>query len=232
MQSSSTRVNSDQTAHGSSQTNKPVIEARQTNGREELEVDSGTFLLNSLRSDNTLTILLADALLLLSQVVQRIRAGNSTEQQAKHPTSVCLLSQPLGHRTLPDARSIQVCDSIQRQVSSISQLSSNSAVLDNGIQALGICRDSCRFEVLDVLAHTHQLACQPKLLLDGIERSDLPGRTVRAVKIPGVEAREVLDCSEELVTAHCRGYVLEVVSHRGVVDEGVGDHLGGVVYIL
>ena len=70
------------------------------------------------------------------------------------------------------------------------------------------------------------------LLLDGIERSDLPGRTVRAVKIPGVEAREVLDCSEELVTAHCRGYVLEVVSHRGVVDEGVGDHLGGVVYIL
>jgi hypothetical protein len=62
------------------------------------------------------------------------------------------------------------------------------------------------------------------LLLDGLPGSNLPRCGIGAEEVPGVEAREVLKCAEELVSA-CGGRdELEVVSHRGVVHESVGNH--------
>ncbi len=78
--------------------------------------------------------------------------------------------------------------------------------------------------MLDVLADAHELSGEPKLLLDGLEGSNFPRGTVRTEEIPGVEAREVLDCAKEFVAAYGGGYEFEVVGHRGVVDEGVGNH--------
>lgn len=80
--------------------------------------------------------------------------------------------------------------------------------------------------MLDVLADAHELAREAELLLEGLEGRDGRGQRVGAVQVPGVEAREVLDCAEELVAADGGGDVFEVVGDGGVVDEGVGDHGG------
>jgi hypothetical protein len=62
------------------------------------------------------------------------------------------------------------------------------------------------------------------LLLDGLPGSNLPRSSIGAEEVPGVEAGEVLERTEELVPA-CGGRdELEVVSHRGVVHEGVSNH--------
>jgi hypothetical protein len=55
--------------------------------------------------------------------------------------------------------------------------------------------------VLHKLAHAHQLARRAELLLGGFKGRDGGGGAVGAVQIPGEEAREVLQCAEELVAA-------------------------------
>ena len=80
--------------------------------------------------------------------------------------------------------------------------------------------------MLDELSDAHDFAREPELLLDCLEGGDLAGCAICAVQVPGVEAREVLEGSEELVAADGGGDELEVVGYGGVVDEGVGDHDG------
>jgi hypothetical protein len=75
--------------------------------------------------------------------------------------------------------------------------------------------------------HSHCFADESKLLFYGLEGRNLGGRAIGAEEVPGVESGEVLDGSEELITAHCCRDEFEVVSDGGVVDEGVGDHCGG-----
>lgn len=57
--------------------------------------------------------------------------------------------------------------------------------------------------MLGELADTHDLACRAQLLLDRIVRVNSRLRSVRAVQVPGVEAREVLQGTEELVATDC-----------------------------
>jgi hypothetical protein len=70
------------------------------------------------------------------------------------------------------------------------------------------------------------------LLLDGLEGRDFAGCTICAEKVPGVESGKVLEGSEELITAYCCCNEFEVVGHRGVVNEGVGDHFDVDVMML
>jgi hypothetical protein len=65
------------------------------------------------------------------------------------------------------------------------------------------------------------------LLLGSLPRCDLARCAICAEEIPGVEAGEVLNCSQDLVAAGNRGGELKVVGHGGVVDKSVGDHFGG-----
>lgn len=82
--------------------------------------------------------------------------------------------------------------------------------------------------MVDVLADAEDLAHEAELLLEGVPGGDFRGGAVGAQEVPGVEAREVLDCAHELVATHGGGDEAQVVSHRGVVDDGVGDHDGGL----
>lgn len=61
--------------------------------------------------------------------------------------------------------------------------------------------------MLNVLAETEDFADEPELGLEGGEGEDGGGEAVGAVKVPGVEAGEVLDCAEELVAADGGGGV-------------------------
>src|SRR5258707_916506 len=74
------------------------------------------------------------------------------------------------------------------------------------------------------VTHAHGFADQAELLLDGLPGSNLPRCGIGAEEVPGVEPGEVLQRAEELVAAGGRSDKLEVVSHRGVVHESVGNH--------
>lgn len=78
--------------------------------------------------------------------------------------------------------------------------------------------------MLDVLAHAHQFARQAELRFDGSERRDGRGERICTEEVPGVEAREVLNGSEELISAYCGTDVLEIVRDGGVVSESIDDH--------
>lgn len=52
--------------------------------------------------------------------------------------------------------------------------------------------------------HSHRFAHETELLLHGLEGRNLGRRAICAEEVPGIEAGEVLEGSEELVTAHCR----------------------------
>lgn len=62
--------------------------------------------------------------------------------------------------------------------------------------------------MFDILAETQRFAGESELLFDGFEGSDEAGWSVGSEEIPGVEAREVLEGTEELVTADCKGSVM------------------------
>lgn len=62
--------------------------------------------------------------------------------------------------------------------------------------------DRSGFQVLDEFPDPHDLTGCPELLLERIERVDGGLGTVGAVEVPGEEAGEVLDCSEDFVTAN------------------------------
>lgn len=101
--------------------------------------------------------------------------------------------------------------------------------------------------MFDELADAQDLAGRAELLLDGVERIDGRLRPVRAVQVPRVEAGEVLQGTEDLVSANfdtaqlvlynwavvgdgpehtgCRDEA-QIVRHRRVVDEGVTNHIG------
>lgn len=69
--------------------------------------------------------------------------------------------------------------------------------------------------MLDELADTHDLAGGAELLLDGIVGVDGGLGLVGAVQVPGVEAGEVLQGAEELVSADCGDGVLAGVCGGG-----------------
>ena len=72
--------------------------------------------------------------------------------------------------------------------------------------------------------HAHGFPDQAELLLHGLPGSNLAWGGIGTEEVPGVEAGEVLQRSEELVAASSRGNEFEVVSHRRVVYESVGNH--------
>lgn len=78
--------------------------------------------------------------------------------------------------------------------------------------------------MLDVLANAHCLAHLAKALLHSLPGGDGGGGVALAQEVPAEEAGEVLECAERLVAADGGRYEAEVVGHKGVVYEGVGDH--------
>lgn len=141
------------------------------------------------------------------------------------PMSFCshCLSQ---FHSIEECRQTHSCNIVQRQVSSISQLSTNSGISEDWVHSLGIHGYRSSLEVLHKLAKSHDLTSQAKVLLHRLKWSDGRGRVVRSVEIPCVESGEVLEGSEELVTADGGCDEFEVMGHGGVVDEGIGDHFG------
>lgn len=59
-------------------------------------------------------------------------------------------------------------------------------------------------EVRIGMAYAQSFSHKPELLLDCLPRRDLPRRAICAEQVPGIEAGEVLQCSEELISADGR----------------------------
>ena len=82
--------------------------------------------------------------------------------------------------------------------------------------------------MLDVLPDAQQFPAQPELLLDGVEGRDRRWQRVRTEQVPGVEAREVLQCAQEFVAPDCFGGGVsrrggwEGEWERGIEGEGLG----------
>lgn len=86
-------------------------------------------------------------------------------------------------------------------------------------------------EVLDVLAETHSFPDNTELRLHGAPWGDSSGGIALAEKVPGEEAGEVLEGTEDLVTADGGGDEAEVVGGEGMGGDGDersdGGHCGG-----
>lgn len=181
--------------------------------------------LDALALNNTLAVLAVELLLSRLESVECVELGDDTECQTHRPEAVGLLLVVLGSRVLADADGVGDSQGIEGQVTSVTELATDGSIAQDGIQGFGVGGDSGSLDVLNVLAESHNLADQAELLLDGIPRDDLGGCAVGTEQVPGVEAGEVLKGSQELVATDGCGDEAQVVSHRRVVDEGVGNHI-------
>lgn len=161
----------------------------------------GDSLFNLLSLNNTLTLLPINRLLLLLQSPQRVNPRNRITDQPGHPEPIRILLQLLGIAQLLDPNRVDDPDGVEGQVAGIAQLATDSQIAEEGVdRALVVGGDGGGLEVLDELADTQDLARGAELLLDGVEGFDGGLGTVGAEEVPGVEAGEVLECTEDFVT--------------------------------
>ncbi len=97
------------------------------------------------------------------------------------------------------SRTTNICDRIKAQVYRVAQLPAYSAILQHWVHGLAISRNGGSLEVLDILADAQGFSSEAELLLDGFVRGDDSRRVIRSEEVPGVEAREVLEGTEELI---------------------------------
>lgn len=170
----------------------------------DIRANGSNSLLNLLSLNNTLTLLPINRLLLLLQSIQSIDTGNSTAKQTSGPGLISRLLQALGGSQLPNADHVNDGDRVESQVAGIAKLATDGQVAQHGVDgALVVQGDGGGLEVFNEFADAEDLARRAELLLYGVEGLDCGLGLVCAVQIPGVEAGEVLDCSEEFVAADC-----------------------------
>lgn len=174
---------------------------------KERQAKAKNILLNLLSLDNTLALLAVDGARAHAQAAQRVYASNEAAQQAREPGAGSILREGLGVRQLPDTAGVEVLEHVDRQVSGVTKLATNGQVLEHRVGLAGARRrcggNGGGLDVLDVFAHTQQLTRGAELLLDGGPRLDRGLGRIRPDEIPGIEAREVLDRPQNLVTADC-----------------------------
>lgn len=185
----------------------------------------GNPLEDLLALDDAFAVLAINLGLALLEAVQRIDLAGNAKDEAHGPEAGSVLLQRLGSMPLANARSITHRQGIKGEVPCIANLSADSGVAQKGLDGLCVGGLGGGLEVLDVLADAHDLAGEAELLLDGVPGGHLRGGAVCAEEVPGVEAGEVLDRAEDLVAADGGGDEAQVMGHRGVVGEGVGDHV-------
>ena len=136
------------------------------------------------------------------QSVKRVNTRNSTADQPRHPEAIGIITELFRVRQLLHPNHVHHADRIESEVAGIAELTAGSEVakdrVDGGFVVDG---DGGGFEVLDEFADTEDFPGGAELLLGGVEGVDGGLGTVGAVEVPGVETGEVLDCSEDLVTA-------------------------------
>ena len=98
-----------------------------------------------------------------------------------------------------------VSDSIQAQIRRVPHLSPNGQIFQHRIHTLRIRRNGRCFEMFDILTDAERLSSEAKLLLDDLKGGNYSSGIVRAIEVPGVEAREVLKRAEKLVATDCKG---------------------------
>jgi len=94
---------------------------------------------------------------------------------------------------------------VAEHVERIAQLSPNRREAQHRVHALRIACDRRRAEVLDELAHAHQLARRAKRLLGGFKGRDAGLGPVGAVQVPCEETGEVLQRAQHFVATDWRG---------------------------
>jgi hypothetical protein len=90
---------------------------------------------------------------------------------------------------------------IQQHIRRIPKLPTHCRRPQHGIHTLRIARDCRGAEVLHEFPDAHPFARRAQLLFRGFERRDAGLRAVRAVEVPGEEAREVLERAQEFVAS-------------------------------
>lgn len=271
----------DQTADGTGDTDQAVVEGQDAQGGgwggeiaqvgDELYPGGGALsvdvisavllfpwrvvdvLFDLLGLDNSLAFLAVHRLLLLLQPEEGVDPRDGAACQTGAPRAVRILLQTLGGGQLAVADGVDDGDGVEGQVAGVAELATDGQVAQDGVDgALVLQGDGGSLEVLDELADAHDLARGAELLLDGIVGVDGGLRAVGAVQVPGVEAGEVLQGTEKLVTTDwtqqmrlavvscfrlptmttmagertgCRDEA-QPVRQRRVVEEGVSDHDG------
>ena len=159
---------------------------------------------------------------MLEQVVVLVEARGDGEGDAGEPGAVAFAEETRGEGRFADGCRVELggllaflicrvlcCQGawthhasiVTKHVECVSQLSSYGCEPQYWIHALGIAGYSRGAEVLDELAHAHQLARRAECLLGRFIRGYGRRGSVRAVQVPGEEAGEVLEGTEHLVAS-------------------------------
>jgi hypothetical protein len=159
--------------------------------------------LNLLRLHHALALLPINALLPLLQAIQRIHTGHNTEKQTRQPRPRRILLQLLRAVKLLETQRIHQRNRVQRQITRISELATDSQILQHGVRhaTLAIECDRGGFDVFGELASAQDFACETKVFFEEVPRRDGRLRLVGAEEVPGVEPGKVLDCAEDFVAA-------------------------------
>jgi hypothetical protein len=198
------------------------------NVANQLDLDGIKLLLQLLRLNHLLRVGGgSNRLGVLEQVVVRVQARGDGEGDTRKPSAVALAQETGGEGGFADRCCVELAgllvsylleygvssgcfgtyhtSIIAQHVECISQLPSHSGKSQHGIHRLRIAGDGRSAEVLDKLAHAHQLARRAERLLGCFIRGDGRGGAVRAVQVPGEEAGEVLERAEDFVASDWRG---------------------------
>jgi hypothetical protein len=112
--------------------------------------------------------------------------------------------QPLGRSKLLNTDHVDNGDGVESQVTSITELAADGEVPKHRIDGtLVVSGKRSSLEMLYEFSNSEDLSCCAELLLNGIVGIDGGLGAVGAVKIPGVEAGEVLQSTQDLVTTDC-----------------------------
>jgi hypothetical protein len=236
-------ADADDTADGTGNADEAIVELGEAEGSkgdgevaavgEELEAAGGALEGDALALDDALAVLAINVGLALLEPVEGVDLGDDAEGEAHGPEAVGLALGVLCTGPLADAGGVEDGGGVEGEVAGVAELAADGGIPEDRVRAGGLIGgEGGGLEVLDVLAEAHDLAGEAELLLEGVPGQDGGGEGVGAEEVPGVEAGKVLDGAEELVAADGGGDELEVVGHRGVVDDCVGDHCEDVVMSL
>ena len=118
------------------------------------------------------------------QPIQRINALHNTKRNTAKPRLIGVTQERSTMRALPNPRSVEDISAIQQHVGSVAELAPHGGGLDDRVERGAVRGDGGGLEVLDELAHAHQLARCAELLLGCVEGRDGREGPVCAVEVP------------------------------------------------
>lgn len=121
-------------------------------------------------------------------------------------------------------------EAVQRQVAGVAQISDHSGGQQHRVHELIVIGLGRRLQMVQRFQEPHALSEESGLLLQVLELLNGFDGEALSLQVVRQEPRQVGHQSEALLTLWCCVDELDELVQRGVVDKGIGDHIGMNVF--